>query len=413
MEKPKEHFNKGITILHGCGERGIRCLHILRDTGVEPAFFCDRNADNYKEIEQLRVVKIDDDVLFDAAQGHQISVIACVNHPNEILNEWKKFINRHDDVEIHFYSSWAIDMAFYLHKDSCLKNHSAVRSMFIQENNVRYIELTKLALSFFRSIVTATKQTVWVLQAGKVGSSSIIQMLEAVSIPCIHLHGITFPDNVLRNEYKAIWENAIDVHRKYGIKIVSVVREPISRDYSAFWEPFSERVNERIRVTSIIKPNIQKMYDEYLSLILSGNKACIERLGMSKPWVWGDEFEWFDQEIKETLGIDIYEYPFDKEKGYEVIEKDGISIFLFKLEKMDSSLSALGEFVGAELDNTQAYTAESKWLALAYSEFKKKVRIPISYVDHYYRNNRKMDHFYSEEEKEEFIKAWKDRIVDG
>ena len=76
--------------------------------------------------------------------------------------------------------------------------------------------------------------------------------------------------------------------------------------------------------------DFQKIYDGFLDLILRGSTYTKERLGMSMPWTWNDEFEWFDEQIKQHLDIDVFQYPFDREKGYIQIEKDGISLFLFR-----------------------------------------------------------------------------------
>ena len=46
------------------------------------------------------------------------------------------------------------------------------------------------------------------------------------------------------------------------------------------------------------------------------------------------------------------------------------------------------------------------WCSAAYQEFKNNVVPSLSYIEHYYKNNKKMDHFYTLEEKDEFLKAW-------
>ena len=52
----------------------------------------------------------------------------------------------------------------------------------------------------------------------------------------------------------------------------------------------------------------------------------------------GAVFEWFNVELKEPLGLDIYQYEFDKMRGYQIIEKDNIELLLIKLEKLDEFL---------------------------------------------------------------------------
>ena len=46
-----------------------------------------------------------------------------------------------------------------------------------------------------------------------------------------------------------------------------------------------------------------------------------------------------DEIYKEILGVDIFDYSFDKEKGYSIIKKGNLEILIYTLE----SLSAIGE----------------------------------------------------------------------
>ena len=62
----------------------------------------------------------------------------------------------------------------------------------------------------------------------------------------------------------------------------------------------------------------------------------------------GAVFEWFNVELKEPLGLDIYQYEFDKMRGYQIIEKDNIELLLIKLEKLDECSEVIGRFVGKD-----------------------------------------------------------------
>ena len=54
--------------------------------------------------------------------------------------------------------------------------------------------------------------------------------------------------------------------------------------------------------------------------------------------------------------------------------------------------------------------AEEKGYKYIYDDYKRNVKIPYQFYDYYYRNNKYMDHFYTEDEKRNFYKRWKDRI---
>ena len=80
---------------------------------------------------------------------------------------------------------------------------------------------------------------------------------------------------------------------------------------------------------------------------------------------------------------------------------------------LKSILDKIALFAGTtELSAANANVAEQKWYGLAYSQFRREVKLPKKYVDHYYDRNAKVDHFYTQEEKAEFLKRWREN-VDG
>ena len=184
------------------------------------------------------------------------------------------------------------------------------------------------------------------------------------------------------------------------------VREPLTRDYSAFWQGFSKGIEIAMEVP-FLNNNFQKMYESYLEVLLKGRKYMLAEMGDVLPYVWHDEFEWFDEQIKEYLDIDIFQYPFDKEKGYTIIKKGTIEVFLYKTEKLDGLSDEINSFVGIDgISKVNDNVSGQKWYGLAYSQFRKEVQLPRKYVEHYYQGNAKMDYFYSQEEKEKFLDKW-------
>ena len=113
------------------------------------------------------------------------------------------------------------------------------------------------------------------------------------------------------------------------------------------------------------------------------------------------------------FGIDVFEYPFDKEKGYSIIKKDNIEVLLMKLEKLNGLEQIIGRFAGApHFKLINANIGEKKQYAYLYKDVKDTMKIPREVFDFYYKGNPRMDHFYSEEEKAAFLKKWEKNIVD-
>ena len=74
------------------------------------------------------------------------------------------------------------------------------------------------------------------------------------------------------------------------------------------------------------------------------------------------------------------------------------------LSKLDQPL---GEFLGvSDFRLPKLNTAEVKGYNFAYRQMMQEIHLPQEYIDFYYRNNPRMNHFYSETQKSEMIKKW-------
>ena len=119
-------------------------------------------------------------------------------------------------------------------------------------------------------------------------------------------------------------------------------------------------------------------------------------------------YSWFDEELKEMYGIDILDYPFDREKGYSIISENGIKILIIKVERLSQMAEVIGEFLGNQkIELSNKNVGCDKEYAHIYKEIKGKIRIPKEYVEHYYKNNPYTNHFYSKDERRAFWDKWK------
>jgi hypothetical protein len=110
----------------------------------------------------------------------------------------------------------------------------------------------------------------------------------------------------------------------------------------------------------------------------------------------------------------VYDHPFDREKGYGIIRKDNVEILIYRLENLNELEQVIGDFVGLDDFKLEpANMAEQKLYDSFYKEFVKNVKLPKSYVDVYYKDNPRMDHFYSKEDKQRFLARWNKNIERG
>ena len=207
-----------------------------------------------------------------------------------------------------------------------------------------------------------------VYQMGKVGSRSVYESLLAWGVKAIHLHR-------MEPGYTR------EIARRDQVRIITIVREPIGRQISGFFQNFKSHTGVAYE---------QATFD----------LAALSRIFLDKKHFWHPP-RWFDKEMKTQLGIDVYDYPFPQEKGYVVIKQGKYEMLILKLE-LDDTLKekAIAEFVG--LDNfklVRKNVGQDKVYAKTYREFKRNLRLPEQFIAGMC-NARYTRHFYSHTEIE-------------
>lgn len=393
----------------GAAEKGWQIQKTLKRFGIRIRAFCDSDIQKWGEDYENIPVISPYEFLKRYKKNAQICLISCIFRENELL----RLLRELEAGDISFVSYLGI-------KNACIANGIVLE---IQGNLPIYDKIWEykqrnylkgcccgFPIKALEELETYNSNTIWNWQPGKVASRTICNRLRQAGITCIHLHTLNYPAHVLGESLREVWTKKINGKFSKKIKIITSVREPLSRDYSAFWQSFEM---EHAYLMSLFNKDFQKMYEDYVALILNGYRLASEKMGCTLPSIWCDEFEWFNEEIRRYSDIDVYAYPFDKERGYQVIEKDNVQLFIFKVEKLDDIMSALCDFVGCDnLSRQDTNKAENKIYHLAYKEFKKTVRLSSGYVDHYYKNNEYVNHFYTTEEKDTFLKQWKKNIRD-
>jgi len=269
-----------------------------------------------------------------------------------------------------------------------------------------YESATPKKLSFFKKISHwYSDNPVLIFSVGKVGSSSISKTLRTINVSEVQPHSLTYsrkgsyfvkPDfTIMEKLFYFIKSKLINLKlfffklskSKKKIKIISLYREPISRNISAFFEQYQYVLEQNIKNYSV---------DELID-------AYWKYTNHDAPVVW------FDNELNNAFDINIHDYVFDKDNGYLRIQKGNIDLLLLTMERMDQNEVIIGEFL--EVDSfslTKTNRAERKEYSEIYKEFKETIRIPESYISKLYEN-KVMDFFYTAETIEKFKSKWVDR----
>lgn len=172
--------------------------------------------------------------------------------------------------------------------------------------------------------------------------------------------------------------------------IVSVFREPIARNVSVFF----------LSIDTFIK-NFQDRYQRGELDNKTLMKIFLERFPHDQP------LEWFDQEVRDVFGIDVYTRPFPQDRGYLMINTGNIRLLLIKLEKLnDCYKNAFQEFLDVEIPNLQhTHVTELDPFKPMYTDFVRNATFPTEYLDRMYESAFSR-HFYSAAEIDEFRKKW-------
>lgn len=224
-----------------------------------------------------------------------------------------------------------------------------------------------------------------VYQMGKVGSQSVYYSIKEYGYhPIIFLH---FFDRLKLKNYFAFRLLIYFLNKKKPLKIITLVREPISRNLSAYAHDFQGYFNDKMQNYSEreLEHKFFYVYDRH-----------------------NGPLEWFDREFAVNTGINVYSYDFDKDNGYIIIRENHIEILIMQLEIEDGKKEKIiKNFLELQNFEMKRYnTAEDKsYYKGNYTNFLRSIRIPETYINKMYKS-KYFNHFYSLSQKESFLKKW-------
>ena len=179
------------------------------------------------------------------------------------------------------------------------------------------------------------------------------------------------------------------------LEVVAGVREPVGLMLSLFFQ-----------IHPFYFPDGKGMDAEHCrALLISDSRIDSER---RKATALLDEFinDWYDRELKQTFGIDVFETPFPHETGYAIYENAFARVLVYRFENMGSLDTILSDFFGSkrpELINKNI--GGSKEYAAAYQDVRRRLSLPVDFLRKQY-DTRFVKHFYSAEERERLIQQW-------
>ena len=252
-------------------------------------------------------------------------------------------------------------------------------------------------------------------QMGKVGSSSIEATIksENIGIPVLSAHHFhnksidstkahvkkAFPREIYsdfeRNFFvfykdKIVYDIIKKILKHGRLSIISIVRDPVARNISSYFQSIDRRflnLNERLEDKSLT-------IDEIISTFFKYEKHVLP-------------LKWFDNEMNEIFGIDVFLNNFPKEKGYEIYKYENIDLMVLKLEMLSNCVSqAFDEFLNlSDVEILYNNVTANKPYSHLYDQFINSIHLPDSYLNQMY-NSKFMKFFYSDTEIKNFRLKW-------
>lgn len=198
------------------------------------------------------------------------------------------------------------------------------------------------------------------------------------------------------------------------IKLVTAVREPISQNLSYLFQYVDKHCWERTEYWNG-GGDVQVLFEQFIQEnVLEPEKAyhtIFERTKELKQCTVAIQ-NFFEKEFEERLGICLYDYPFDKERGYSIIDVNGIEIFIYQIEKLNEIYKELFQFLNIDTSAKliPGNEAKSKYYYRYYLEAQKEITISHQYFDFCYHTEY-VNHFYSKEDIQKFKEKWRNHIT--
>lgn len=252
---------------------------------------------------------------------------------------------------------------------------------------------------------------------GKVGSSTVFNSLDNLDIDMD-----IFQIHVLTDEWiKKVqdqYRHASRIHKRVIIdehllaslylrrrmdknnfsekwKVISLVRDPIARNISTFFQAYP------IYFAEFSREN--KLQNDYMK----GDISELTDLFMNSFEEHDTPLNWFDVHMKPAFGIDVFASEFPKEKGYKIYKGKDVDLLLVRLENLKAcAAEAFRHFLGIEgFTLLDANISSDKDYSAAYNQFKKAIVLSEAYINSMY-NSKFTRHFYTDNEIKQFKQIW-------
>lgn len=402
-----EKINKGI-ILYGASGSGEKAVSILESLGLLDKIIAVLDSDEKKWGKKWMQYEVTSPYKLDTITGDAMIVITSV-----YLKEIYDFLKNELKCSHKVCSIFAFRQA--LHYDIMNNHYSYIKENFVnkykseynlwKDNDIiRVIYNQQVLFSVMMKCIMENQNSILLCGMPKTGNVSLLESFkEENKANVIFTYHASYYDAYTFNKLKEV----IKKFEKNEIKIFSGVRTPIERIISHKWQDITNTyLNNDKCIPILLDENYEQFIDDLLlNEQLNGNKFNC------RDYRYSDTFDWFTDHIQKAFGINVFKYPFDKNKGYCIIKNKNISIFVYRLDKLDKLEDEIKEFSqDSKFKLKKTNIASEKKYIFAYKEYLENIKIKKSFFDALV-DSVGMSHFYTKEECMDYRKQWEDKLV--
>lgn len=247
-----------------------------------------------------------------------------------------------------------------------------------------------------------------VYQMGKVGSSALYAGLRALSlsVPVYQCHMLNNLDEIeasVRKMYRTSPPVLPEIERGRALRreieqkqgtewfLLSMVREPVARNVSAFFQNLPDLIPGAMDRPSNDPLDIGWVRDEF-----------IHHYDHSAP------AEWFDSQLRDVFDIDVFASPFPIARGYETYKGPNARLLVLRYDNLKECIApALSEFLGLkEFTLPRVNVTDDKQFRDLYRRFL-ATPLPADYVRQMYGTSYAR-HFWTDAERAALTARWTD-----
>lgn len=244
-------------------------------------------------------------------------------------------------------------------------------------------------------------------QMGKVGSSTMSSSLSQLKldVPVFTFHTLTDFDAhqefIKQNSIDPTWPLEVLARNRARRKrlfsgrwtnfnVISIVRLPIYRTVSAFFEHWSTSNPEFQRRNQAGTLNVETLVHEFTTHYFHDTAE-----------------KWFDSQMRPVFGIDVFVEPFDPVRGYHIYHGVNARLLVLRLENLRTvTAHAMQEFLNIpDFTLVNSNISETKDYGDIYRRFVETARLPREFVETLH-NSRYARHFYNAAELENEARFW-------